>query len=309
MRQIRRLILTLVASLSALFVIDRFALLTYVGLDLQPFMYLLIPCIILFTVGLPTLRRASLPFSILAWTGILILLAMPDLRRPSIAPIGYNYAPLFLTELLYVWFTALLAHYLANGLRDFERAIEKITLATAGAPLRDLAVAAGDVQSELARSRRYRRPLSVFIVEPAPGSVQESLHRMVQEVQQGMTERIVAARLGHVISTMLRRTDMMLWQGERGRLIMLCPEMDSTSSKDLVERIQSAAAERIGLKVNFAERAFSDGAVTFDELMAWLESPLESSQESPIPSGRYGAEATKTQPLFMPNPASKIGPE
>ncbi len=102
------------------------------------------------------------------------------------------------------------------------------------------------------------------------------LNRSIQDVQRAMMSRYVASSMVRVLDNALRRTDLMLQHREAGRFVLICPETDPASLKGLIERIRSAASQRLGVSVNCGIASFPDGALTFDELLNKAESQLVS---------------------------------
>lgn len=281
MLHIRWSFLALVVLLATFFNVGRFHIGEEIPIDLQNFVYLLGFVIVLVNITVPSLRRVPIFLTLFLWIGIYLLCKLLIFYRAANPLLGGEYHTyISLTEVGFIGLTVLLTRYLENDIHDFEQAVQNITLADAGERLRNLDNAAKEIQREVMRSRRYRRALSVIIVQPDPSSIRANLHRTVQEVMQTLIRRYIITSLGRVISHTLRRTDIVIEQTEKERYIVLCPEIDAVASKEMVERIQSVAAERLGVQVMCGVSSFPEGR-TFNELVSKAEATLQYPTQVP----------------------------
>jgi hypothetical protein len=280
MLHIRRSFLALIILLAIFFNVGRFHIGDDRPVELVNFVYLLGFIVVLAHITVPALRRAPILLILFFWIGIYILCKLTIFYRAADPLLGDFHTYISLTEGGFIGLTVLLTRYFENDIRDFEQAVENITLADAGERLRSLDNAAKEIQREVMRSRRYRRALSVIIVQPDPNSIRANLHRTVQEVMQTLIRRYIITSLGRVISHALRRTDIVIEQSEKERYIILCPEIDAVASKELIERIQSVAAESLGVQVMCGVSSFPDGR-TFNELVSKAEASLQYPTQVP----------------------------
>lgn len=280
MLHIRRSFLALIVLLAIFFNVGRFHIGDDRPVELVNFVYLLGFIVVLVHITVPALRRAPILLVLFFWIGIYILCKLTIFYRAADPLLGDYHTYISLTEGGFIGLTVLLTRYFENDIRDFEQAVINITLADAGERLRSLDNAAKEIQREVMRSRRYRRSLSVIVVKPDPNSIRANLHRTVQEVMQTLIRRYIITSLGRVISHALRRTDIVIEQSEKERYIILCPEIDAVASKELIERIQSIAAERVGVQVMCGVSSFPDGR-TFNELVSKAEASLQYPTQMP----------------------------
>lgn len=184
-------------------------------------------------------------------------------------------AYIYVTELALLSSVTFLAYGLSRALHDFEAAVEDVTLGDIRQQVPPLNEALEDIQKHMTFGRRYRRPLSVVIVELERDSLQLTLHRAVQEVQRTMMTRYALTRLARAFTRDLRRTDVMLEHREQGRLVILCPETDAGESAALVRRLQELVTDHHGISVACGSASFPDEALTFEELVRKAESHLQ----------------------------------
>jgi hypothetical protein len=169
-----------------------------------------------------------------------------------------------------------LACKLAGGLSEFEDAVKKITFTSNNRRIRQLEEATEEIQAEMFRSRHYHHPLSVIMVEPEAESVQNTLHRAVQEVQKSMMNSYIVNTMAQTLSQYLRQTDLILEQREQGRFLILCPDTNSQDLDLLVEYVKTVATEQLGTAVTCGMSTFPDQAITFEELVNQAETKLVS---------------------------------
>lgn len=266
---------------------------------LQNFVYVLGLLAVCSIVGIVAVGRMPVISSLLGWGGIYLLCKLIVAAQDARPLIGGAYTYIAITEIVFIELAVLLAHNLANNLRDLDKSLENFALETVGRRLRKFDEAVQDIQIELNRSRRHQHALSVIVVEPQPLSIEANMQRIAYQVRQSIMRRMVIATMGQAISGALRCTDMMLEQGERGRVVILCPETDASSSRELAERIQSIALERLGLKVGFGIHDFPDGALTLDQLIQQVELPVNTGEPaSLVAENNFQKQKTSQAPAF-----------
>lgn len=289
MIHLRRSILALILDLFVLFNIERFELGGTNRLDLASFVYLLTVVAVAAVLLIPLFRRFPAVVSVVVWVAIYALLRFTLFNQSAVLEGANLY--LAITEATFLVVTVLLTRQVAIDLYDFEQTIENITLSRFSTQVRRLDEAMDDVQTEMLRSRRHHRPLSVVVVEPDPESVQANLHRTVQEVQRAMIGRYVVTSLARTIGSALRRTDTVLKRPDQDRFIILSPETNVTSSAAVVERIQQAAMNQMGIKVTCGVASFPDHALTFEELVSQAELFLQHAHDLPQPADAVASNA------------------
>ena len=274
----RRSIIALLAGLTLFFNLERVDFGQVNAIDISSFVYVIGFFAVLSVITLPALARAPFTVSLAVWVGVYLLCKLTVFNRYPL--FGGIHTYLSVTEVALLSMLIWLAHNLGRNLYDFEEAVKNITFSDVSRQIRNLDAAAEDIQLEFIRSRRHQRPLSVIVVQTQPESVHANLHRAVEEVQRKMMTRYVVTSLARVIGGQLRRMDLMLDQREQGRYIILSPETDAANAKVVVERIQAAAIEELGVSVLCSVAAFPEDALTFEDLVHQAELYLQGSAES-----------------------------
>jgi GGDEF domain-containing protein len=163
--------------------------------------------------------------------------------------------------------TIFLSHNLAVHLYDAEETIKNILFVKISPKMRKIEEAEETIQLELYRSRRNKKPLSLMIVDLDERSSEAALNRTIDEVQQSVRKHYLAVSLARSVSSMLRRTDMLLEQPEHNRFVLLCPETDISEVEKLENRIKQIAEHDLNITACIGSSTFPDDALTFDELL------------------------------------------
>lgn len=269
-------ILSLLAALTAFFNIERLNFGVPNVIDIQSFVY------VVGILAVLAILVAPVEWGVGVWiTGWLLVYFLSKLFIFDSRPIiGGIHTYIFITEVALLSILILLAHQTAEGLREFQNAIDDLTLTEGGKRIPQLTGASEQVDIEFTRSRRHNRPISVFVVEPQPGGLEATQHRMVKELQEAMITRYIINSLGHKLTREMRRTELVFEHPSKDRLVILSPETDSTRAKELVRRINATALERFGMPVHCRTATFPDQAYTFEELLRMAESDTDADNQT-----------------------------
>lgn len=194
----------------------------------------------------------------------------------SHAIFGGVYTYLTLTGAFMLATVFFLSYQVREALNEFRDAIEMITFSDKDRHLKKLNEAQELVDTELNRSRRTERPLSVMVFQTDTSSLNMAMHRLVQEVQRSMMQRYVLSMTAKAFSRYLRRTDIIFEDHKPGRLILLAPEVGEGEATKVGERIAKLVEERLGVTVNYSFAAFPQQALTFEELLNVADQRLQS---------------------------------
>ena len=276
MKRLRWSIIALVLHLALFFNIERLDFDQENVIDILSFVYILGTLAVVGTLFVRFFRRRP------AWHAVGIwIMAYGALRFTSERPfIGGIYLYLSITEILLLASAVLLAHRVALDLQDFEQAVINITLPHTNRRVHPINEALEEIQTEMLRSRRHQRPLSVVVVKPDPTSMDTALHRSIREIQQTMISRYVLTGLMRVIADVMRRTDTVLEIPDGEHIVVLSPETNAEQSHTLVERIQAAASADLGIEIHCGTASFPNDALTFDELVREASRKLTVSHSS-----------------------------
>ena len=229
-------------------------------INLASYFYLLVfvvvPCMIL----IPSFYRAPLFISMIFWASIYFALSR-ILERSLSAPdtVETVIIEVFLLE-LGVW----LSYQLAADIAHSESLVDTMAQSAFPNMAIELGEASGRISEVITRSRRYRRPLSLLMVQAVPEN-NEVYRELFKTFQRDMLSRFSSARMGQLIGEQIRQTDLLL-RDRVGRFVVLCPETDKENVMVLGDRIYEVLKEGTGLNVSWGCSSFPDEALTFDDL-------------------------------------------
>ncbi len=292
MKYLRRSIIALVIHLALFFNIERLDFNEENLVDILSFVYILTLVAVLTVIMIPFFRKRPLWVSLSYWGIIYVLIRLTFFSTRSF--VGLNLY-LSITELVFLLVAVWLAYQVALDLDDFEQAVINMTLPQLNRQVKRLTDSGDEIQTEMLRSRRHRRPLSVLVIKPDANSVTTAIHRTVQEVQQAMMTRYVVTSLTSIVSDVMRRTDTIFEQPNANQFIVMSPETSAINSGSFIERIQTAVTEKLGVSVICGVASFPDDALTFDELVREAESDAarqqsRSSQAKPPTEARSAVQ-------------------
>jgi hypothetical protein len=198
------------------------------------------------------------------------------------------------TEVVFVTLTSILTQRVGRGLRGLDDALASVAFGENPALPLDGPQAGNEILTEMARSRRHERPLSVTVLAPDPATFDVAVEHSSEEVQRTIRARYVRGKLGRLIAGQLRRSDVLFEDARTGRYLVLSPETGDDGAALLVERVQRAAGSA-GLKLESGSASFPDQAVSFEQLVDVAERRLAGDTALPpklrAVSGAPGGEA------------------
>lgn len=226
-------------------------------------------------LGVPAARRMTPRSLVVAAIGVTV--GWSTLAGTGFDGTGWH---LGLTEIAFVGLAALLGSHLAAALGRLD---EIITTTVSGeSPAIDLEgpVAANEIETEVARSRRHDRPMSVTVLSPTPRGLDAALDRAAIEFDQALRTRFVYGALARAVSGQLRRSDLLFEHRPSGRLVVLSPETDDDGTSLLVRRI-SDATKRAGIDISTGTASFPDDGISFETLFDRAEHTLSEAMQQP----------------------------
>ena len=243
-------------------------------INFASYFYLAVILAVPVTLFFPSISRVSMYVPLSVWAGVyLVLLQIID--RGLSANID-EFSVIVLEFVLLeagVWF----AYQLAVQLSHAESIMDALALSAFPNRAHDIEEEQQRIKTELTRSRRYHRPLSLVVIESL-GDDEKVAIEMLKGIQHDLMNRFTSARVGQIIDDRIRQTDLVL-RDHRGRFVILCPETDLPSAELLAKRIIHAIKERTDLSVLFGVAAFPDEALTFDDLLHTARERLTRSRE------------------------------
>ena len=121
------------------------------------------------------------------------------------------------------------------------------------------------INTELTRSRRFNRPLTVLLVEMKHMNGKLPL-RKIDSLQRDLLKRFAVSKAGQIISNLARQTDLIIRENNE-RFMIVCPETDLRHSTFLAERVCHAIQEAIDENVVWGAASFPEESFSFEELL------------------------------------------
>lgn len=173
-------------------------------------------------------------------------------------------------------------------------AIDDVITATAAgeSPAIDLEgpTAASEIETEIARSRRHDRPMSVTVLSPTTEGLESALDQAGLELDRAVRTRFLFGSLARNVARQLRRSDLLFEHRPSGRLIVLSPETDDSGTDLLIRRVVNAAA-RAGIELRAGSAAFPDDGIGFEALVDRAQQELDAEGGSQLRAVREGRSA------------------
>lgn len=267
----------LLVFLIAFFTINGLCHIENETLCLNPSAYMTTGLVVVSILAIPLFSRYPVSISIIV--GMMAYL-LSLLFFSYDALIGGTYTYLRIVEVGMLLLGIALAHSLASHWQEVEQLVYKMALKNVDYKANPLEQAANDIRLELIRGRQHERPLSVIVVEVnSEESSKVLLGQALEKVQQAIANRLQMVSLVRLIGKQAQRTDLILEDKARNRLLILCPETDEATSSSLAQHIGHAAVNQLGVPVSCGRATFPADALTFDELVRHAESYISHNKK------------------------------
>ncbi|MGZ9221602.1 MAG: diguanylate cyclase domain-containing protein [Anaerolineales bacterium] len=241
-------------------------------INFASYFYLAVIVAVPVTLFFPSISRVSVYVPLSVWAGVYLVL-LQIINRNYSANTGE--LPVIVLEFLLVEGGVWFAHQLAMQIGHAESVMDALALSAFPNRANDIDSENQRIKIELTRSRRYRRPLSLVVIE-SESEDEKTTREMLKSIQHDLLNRFTSARVGQIIDDRIRQTDLVL-RDRRGRFIVLCPETDLENASLLAKRIAQAVKERTSLHVLWGVAAFPEEALTFDDLLQKARERLTDS--------------------------------
>jgi GGDEF domain-containing protein len=234
--------------------------------------YTFVPAMAVLTMLVPHLRKVSV------WW--ILVLPIPIFLTVK-ALLGYSVwgtaIPLTVTEICAIALTTILAHWVSNGVCEFERAIAHITIGQVGKLPEPFSTGQVEMYREMRRARHHQRPLALMVVGIEEESIQVALDRMVQEVQQAMMKQYVLSDVARMLCDELEDYNTIAQRNDH--FLALLPEVTSEQLTDLAGRLREAVSEQMGVTLQIGTASFPEDAVTFESLVEKAVKDMDGEPE------------------------------
>ncbi len=171
-----------------------------------------------------------------------------------------------------------LAHNVGSALVEFDILFDGLSSQMYPNRTLEMSSAADRIETELTRSRRYSRPLSVLLLKVSEASG-EKYRGHFERLERDLFQRFTMAQVGQIINNQARQTDLIMRDGS-GRFVILCPETDSEDCGNLAERIRKGVEDGLGDKVKWGIASFPRETLEFSDLLQRADQRLHGSGKS-----------------------------
>ncbi|MFB0536331.1 MAG: hypothetical protein ACETWR_15250 [Anaerolineae bacterium] len=282
MKRMRFLVAVLIMWLCLFYNIERLS----EPISISSVAYTFVPVMAALTILVPHLRKVAL--------GWIMVLSIPIFLVLK-AWLGYRVwgtaIPLTVTEICAIALTTTLAHWVGNGVGEFERAIARITIGQVGKLPELFSTGQAEMYREMRRARHHQRPLALMAIGIEEESIQVVLDRMVQEAQQAMMKQYVLSDVARTLCDELEDYNIIAQRNDR--FLALLPEVTSEQLTDLAGRLREAVSGQAGVTLQIGTASFPEDAVTFESLVEKAVEEMDAEPE-PGPSPRPQRLTTKS---------------
>ena len=269
MRKLQDSILSLLIHIIILFNIERLDINVPDVINLETMIYVLTVAAIILILSIKQLAMLRQPvlMTIAATVFFIVKILSP---RPLVGDI-YTY--LSFTELGLFLVAVFLAQNLAMNIKDLELNAQAFSFANVR-KVKRVQEAYKEIEAEIYRSRRFRRPLSVVVMEQETKDLKTNIKNLTQNAQRAMLEQYFTVILAKELATQLRETDLLLENEKNGRLVILSPDTGVNEAETLIKRLNELT-ESTEFSINFGAATFPDHALAFEQLLEHAEANLQ----------------------------------
>jgi len=148
----------------------------------------------------------------------------------------------------------------------------------------DMQMATDNINTEITRSRRYNRPLSVLVFQ-VNTNIPET-NKKFTAIEKDLFLHYTLAKIGKIVDERARQTDLIL-RDRKQRFVLLCPETGHQASITLGQRIYQIITKEINTEIIWSTASFPEESLTFEELLGKAVSRLSTPDTSTFPSLSY----------------------
>jgi hypothetical protein len=258
----------------------------------HPFIYVLFPILILFFLTVPILRRRNIfllyGFGCIAY-GITFVLSGISL------PVQNNNLYSSIIEV----FLLLIAIYLVNQFNQHiinqQELVEKVILPRYQYRVyTDRDMARGIIEHEFIRNRRNNHPITAVIFENNPENVKDDTitKQTMQEIQSTLQGQYIANKIMQIIENETRLTDLVVEWEKQKRFVVILPETTVESSTTLINRLQKAVKDNLGISIPYGIASFPNDGLTFNAVLEKAEEHITAPEDLVLLFTENGGKTT-----------------
>jgi hypothetical protein len=148
---------------------------------------------------------------------------------------------------------------------------QEAALLLAGAGVPTYRQALPDMVAELARARRYSRPLSIVLVASGGPQPAEGDSAPLAGWGGHPLSPLGPVVLASLLREVMREEDLVSYAAVRQRCLVMMPEVALEEAQQAVERVTAVCAQRFGLSVRAGIAAYPVDGWTLDDLVSRAE--------------------------------------
>jgi GGDEF domain-containing protein len=230
-------------------------------IDFDPIFFYMFAFAAAFGILIPGRYRPSIYIILTSWAVVYALIWLLYWRTYTDPLTSF----VLVLQLILVELTAGLSHFVGLHLDEVDNLLGQLSSTVYPNRMMELDQAWERINTEMTRSRRFSRPLSVLMVEMK--NVQNRVPvSKIDHLQRDLLVQFAVSKTGQIISNLARQTDLIVHESN-GRFLIVCPETDLAASTILAERVRTAVEEQIDNNVVWGAAAFPDESYSFDELL------------------------------------------
>ena len=218
-----------------------------------------------------------------SWVGIYFILGLLNvdiLKDVS----NLDSLPLIILEVLIISVGVAVAYNFINALNEATGLLQETMRLDAVIPIGGVEKAQEHLNLEIYRSRRFKHPLSVVVMQSKRQEDAEvAMEGIVKEIQLSLKDQYNQAGLARATKDLLRQTDFLFSSDTSDRLILVSPYTDVDAAGLLVNRIAQEVEAQLGYRPDFGSATFPDDAIASDELIGLAHERLGENGASILP--------------------------
>jgi hypothetical protein len=263
MKNLKVTLISLFVFLVIVFNVEKLSFNTGTALEFHRFMDILVTVIIIVHLLFRTFQKLPSYANLVFW--VIIYFGLWFFAGKNVT--SQNNLQATLIEVVFVSVAVVLSREAAKNLHEVESALDSLFFASFRGRTMSMDDASEEIKTELLRSRRYQRSLTVLVIEPDPDSLNQSLLPSSEEIKNNLAKRYAMGKISEAISSIARRPDLIIKLDHPERFILVCPETSASSSDTIIQRIRGAVESDLGIGILWGVASFPDDALTFEDLL------------------------------------------
>lgn len=214
-------------------------------------------------------------------------------------PIAGSNLPITVTEIVAIVTTMVITRFIMQRLEGMHETVAQLTVQNLRQEI-PFEAGQGLIYREIRRARFHERPLALLSISPTEESVQFELNRFFKEAQAAIIRRYIKTRVADLLLKELE--DYNIITQYNGHFIALLTEAEQEDVQNVIQRLQNAASEKLGLHIKIGHALFPEEAVTLEQL-------LTNAEERMVKVESQSGDALAATPASEDGKAPAAGPQ